>query len=142
MTVTPKYSPKSILADSAYCLMPRTPFVILIEDQTELGRVVKDVLWGEGYEISLVPDPSEALAILRKRTVDLLVSDLPSTGEADNVLAPLIEEFPDLGVIVVRDPADEPAPFFGPWRVSGSCLILRRPFRLADLLAASRELIA
>ena len=54
------------------------------------------------------------------------------------MLAPLIQEFPDLGVIVARDLADEPAPLGGGRGGShGLAWSFNRPFRLGDIVAAS-----
>jgi len=122
--------------------MPRPPVVVVIEDQNELGRVIQDVLGREGYKVVPVPTTAEALEVLRQQKVNLLVSDLPSSeGSEDDPLAPLVEEFPELGMIVMSDEADDAVPFFGPWRVSGSRLTMRRPFRLVDLVAASHEVM-
>ena len=121
--------------------MPRPPVVLVIEDQDELGRVIRDILGKEGYDVVAVATAVEALEILRGQRVDLLVSDLPSGNESDDdALAPILEEFAELRVIVIKE-SDEAVPFFGPWRVSGSQLTLRRPFRLDDLVAAPHEVI-
>jgi len=119
--------------------MPQLPVVVVIEDQSELRQVLRDVLDDEGYEVLPVRDPTEAMAVLREKTVDLLVSDLTEKEEEGaDPLADVCREFPDLPLIVLSEDA---GPFFGPWRVSGSRMILRKPFRLDDLIAASREIV-
>jgi DNA-binding response OmpR family regulator len=122
--------------------MPARPVVIVVEDQTELGDVIRDVFGEEGYDVLTVRDQYAAMGELRHREVDLLVADLPGSlpGEGDP-LAEISREFPDLRLVVVSDASREQVPFFGPWRASGSRVSLRRPFRLADLLAASREAV-
>lgn len=123
--------------------MPALPVVVVIEDQKELGEVIRDVLGDEGYEVVTVRDQYAAMGELRQRTVELVVADLPTArhGEGDT-LAEIAREFPEVRLIVVVDEAQEQVPFFGRWRVSGSRVILRRPFRLDDLIAASREGVA
>jgi two-component system, NtrC family, nitrogen regulation response regulator NtrX len=123
--------------------MPRKPVVLVVEDQSELGRVIRGVLSDEGYEVVAARDAGTALGVLRDQQVNLLISDLSTAVAPEgDPLAPLIEEFPDLRVIVIGDESDDAPPFFGPWRVTGSRLTMRRPFRLDDLVAASREVMA
>lgn len=117
------------------------PVAVVIEDQAELSQVLKDVLGGEGFEVVTVRSTVEAQEAMRERKVALVVSDLPSIGTSDDdPLGPIVRDSPDMGIVVVRDPDDEPVPFFGPWRRDGAKLILRRPFRLDDLLDAVREI--
>lgn len=121
--------------------MPAQPVVVVIEDQSALGEVIRDVLDEEGFEVLNVRDQYAAMGELRHRDVDLVVADLPARPGEGDPLAEIAREYPDLRLIVVTDESQEQVPFFGPWRVSGSRWTLRRPFRLADLIAASREAI-
>lgn len=122
--------------------MPPLPVVVIVEDQTELRQVLRDVLDEEGYEVLPVRDPAEAIAILREQSVDLLVSDLPDQeDDSEDPLAEAAREFPELPMIVISTDPQDAVPFFGPWRLSGVRMTLRKPFRLDDLIAASRELL-
>jgi DNA-binding NtrC family response regulator len=122
--------------------MSAQPVVVVIEDQTELGEVIRDVLDDQGFEVLTVRDPDAAMGELRNRGVDLIVADLPTTRSDDgDPLAEIEQAYPDVRVIVVADDSMAQVPFLGPWRVSGSRTTLRRPFRLADLIAASRQAI-
>jgi DNA-binding NtrC family response regulator len=121
--------------------MPRRPVAVVIEDQVELSGVLRDVLRHEGFDVVVVDTVAKAHPTLRERTVAVVVVDLPSDGAPDDVsIQSIVEGFPQLGIVVVRDPDDEPPPFFGPWRTEGSKRILRRPFRLDDLLGAVRDI--
>ena len=121
--------------------MPARPVVRVVEDQTELGDVIRDVFGEEGYDVLTVRDQYAAMGELRHREADLLVADLPGSLPGGDPLAEISREFPDLRLVVVTDASQEQVPFFGPWRASGSRVSLRRPFRLADLVAASREAV-
>jgi CheY-like chemotaxis protein len=122
--------------------MPQKPVVVVIEDHTELRHVLRDVLGDEGYEVLPVRDSAEAIEVLRGRSVDLLVSDLPEhDGGGEDPLADIARDFPELGVIILSEDSTDAGPFFGPWRVSGSRITLRKPFRLDDLIAAAKEVI-
>lgn len=122
--------------------MPVTPVVVVIEDQTELGHVIRDILSEDGYEVLAVRDQFAAVATLRNQPVDLVIADLPAPASGGvDPLAEIARDFPDVPLIVLTDESHEEVPFFGPWKISGSRVTLRRPFKLDDLLAASREMV-
>ena len=55
--------------------MPVQPRVVVIEPETELGRVVRDVLVDEGYDVVRVHDPYGAIGVMRETSFDLVVVD-------------------------------------------------------------------
>jgi len=119
---------------------PPRPVVVVIEEQPELGKVLGEVLGTEGFEVVQVRSATDALDALNQQTVAFLVSDLTMPGHAGaDALASVTAAFPELPVIVIRAQRDDDIPFFGPWRRDGSRLLLRRPFRLDDLVGAARE---
>ena len=123
-------------------VMPTPPVVLVVEDHPELRHVLRDALGAEGYQVLSASDEPEAIALLRDRPVDLLVADLPgSADEAGEVLATLLEEFPELPVIVLAQGGRGGDIFFVPWETSGTRRTLRRPFKLSDLLAAARDVL-
>lgn len=122
--------------------MPVTPVVVVIEDHVELSEVIRAVMTEEGYDVLSVRDQFAAVATLRNQRVDLVVADLPppKAGRGDP-LAEIGRDHPDVPVIAITDAEDDDVPFFGPWRRENGRVILRRPFKLDDLLAVSREII-
>lgn len=122
--------------------MPTTPVVLLLEDHTELGEVIRDVMTEEGYDVLAVRDQFAAVATLRGQSVDLVIADLPTPqpGEPDP-LAEIVRDFPDIPRITVADDAHGALPFFGPCRIFEGHATLRRPFKLDDLLKLTRELV-
>lgn len=122
--------------------MPVTPVVVVIEDHVELSEVIRAVMTEEGYDVLSVRDQFAAVATLRNQRVDLVVADLPApdAGRGDP-LAEIGRDHPDVPVIAISDAEEDAVPFFGPWRREDSRVILRRPFKLDDLLAVSRQII-
>lgn len=122
--------------------MPTLPVIVIIENQAELGQVMRDVLEDEGYDVMAVRDQYGAIGVLRSQKVDMVVADLPRPlpGEGD-ALVELATEFPDMPLIVLHDDDQEAVPFFGPWRREGSRVVMRRPFRLDHLIEATRDLV-
>lgn len=122
--------------------MPVIPVVVVVEDTTELGEVIRDVMTEEGYDVLHVRDQFAAVATLRSQRVDLVVADVPPRGPGDpNPISEIVREFPDTPLLLIDDAPPEDAPFFGPWRVSNGRGTLLRPFKLDHLLAAVRELV-
>lgn len=122
--------------------MPAAPVIVVIEHETELGRVIRDVLEEDGYEVVRVRDPYGAIGVMRQRAVDLVVAGLPGPeGQATGPLRELADEFPDVALISVAPPGAADSPVFGAWRRDGDHIVLRQPFRLEDVIAAAHELV-
>ena len=110
--------------------MPVAPLVLVIEHETELGRVIRDVLEEDGYDVVRVRDPFGAIGVMRQRAVDLVVAGLPRPdGQTTGPLGELVDEFPDVALISVAPPG------------AGHYIVLRQPFRLEDVIAAAHELV-
>ncbi len=121
--------------------MANLPVVLVVEDNAELRHVLKDALAADGYEVITAREEADALEVLRERRVDLLISDL--TGPpAEAHLEEVRKEFPNLPVVALSGSAGaHPALFFGAWQGAGRYRTLPKPFRLAELLAVSREVL-
>ncbi|MGE0158048.1 MAG: response regulator [Gemmatimonadales bacterium] len=118
------------------------PVVVVVEDNAELRLALKEALAAEGYEVLAARDDTEALELLRSRTVDLLISDLTGPAESTDTIEAVRKEFPGLPVVALSDGADsQPALFFSAWRDPKAVRTLPRPFRLGELLAVSREVL-
>lgn len=116
------------------------PVVLVVEDHPELRHVLTHSLTVAGYEVLTAADESEAIDVLRARSVDLFIADLAeSAKEPEEVMARVRNEFPELPLIVTAESGQGPDIFFGPWATSGTLRTLRKPFKLSDLIAASRE---
>lgn len=122
--------------------MPAAPVVVVLEEETELGRVIRDVLVDEGYDVVRVRDQFGAIGIMRRKRVDLVVAGLPGpTKEEAGPLGELTTEFPDIALISLSQPGPAALPVFGAWRREGTHITLRQPFRLDDVIEATRELV-
>lgn len=122
--------------------MSTKPVVLLLEDHTELGEVIRELMTADGYNVLAVRDQSAALATLRAQSVDLVVADLPTPkkGQPDP-LSDILRDFPDVPRITLVDDATGGPPFVGPWRTSEGHAALRRPFKLDDLLKLAGKLL-
>jgi len=115
--------------------------VLVIEANPELRSVLIDALTWQGYDVVTPRHHGDLGRILRSRRVALVVSDPPSFAASDpdvQGVDALREADPGIPVVELADEAPGVV-FFRPWSTEGQKRVLRRPFRLSDLLAACRE---
>jgi len=118
------------------------PVVVVIERETELGRVIRDALVDEGYDVVRVRDQYGAVGVMRRQPVDLVVAGLPSPEkEAPGPLSELVDEFPDVALISLSVPGAAARPVFSAWRQEGRHIMMRQPFRIDDVVTAANELV-
>jgi len=123
--------------------MRSAPVVLLVEDNAELRHVLKEALGSEGYQVITSRDEVDALEILRGTPVDLFISDLTDPSNAKEALESVREEFPELPVVALAEATGyHPAFFFSAWQSSRKVRTVSKPFRLAELLAVSREVLS
>jgi len=56
------------------------PSILIVDDEPLIRQALVRALSGEGYELLQAPSGIEALEILKKRSVDLILSDLVMPG--------------------------------------------------------------
>jgi two-component system, NtrC family, response regulator AtoC len=78
------------------------PHVLIVDDELNIRRVLAAMLAREGYEVTTAADGEQALAVLHKTPVHVLVTDLvmPRMGGME-LLGRVAAEFPDVPVIVI-----------------------------------------
>ena len=78
------------------------PHVLIVDDELNIRRVLAAMLAREGYEVTTAEDGEQALAVLHKTPVHVVVTDLvmPRVGGME-LLARVGAEFPDVPVIVI-----------------------------------------
>jgi len=76
--------------------------VLIVDDEMNIRRVLAAMLKREGYEATTSADGEQALAVLAKNPVDVVVTDLvmPRMGGMD-LLKRVATDFPDVPVIVI-----------------------------------------
>jgi two-component system cell cycle sensor histidine kinase/response regulator CckA len=117
--------------------------VMVVEDNAELRHVLKEALGAEGYSVLSARDELEALEVLKQNHVDLYISDLTDPRPVPVALEAVRKAFPDLPVVALSPGVGHhPTLFFTAWHAPKGVRLLPKPFRLGELLAASREVLA
>jgi len=78
------------------------PHVLIVDDELNIRRVLAAMLAREGYEVTTAADGEQALAVLQKTPVHVVVTDLvmPRLGGME-LLGRVAADFPDVPVIVI-----------------------------------------
>jgi len=120
-----------------------SPRVLVVEDEGALASAVAEALSDAGFEVEIAGDGEEALASLREHPCDLIVCDLKM---------PRIDGMQFYRAMAATNPSLSRRVIFATGDVAGTdaerfleetgCRWLAKPFRLADLVRAAREVIA
>lgn len=76
--------------------------VLVAEDEPVMLRAIARVLGGAGYDVTLAPDGAEAIAVVRERAFDVIITDIEMPGaDGITVLRAVRERDLDVPVVVV-----------------------------------------
>jgi len=116
--------------------------VLVIEDEPALATAVAEGLSDAGFVVSRAADGEEGLARLRERTFDVIICDLRMPRlDGPAFYRAIAANSPSLArrvIFVTGDVAGTDAERF---LEDSGCRWLPKPFRLADLLRAAREVM-
>lgn len=56
--------------------MKRSPFIMVVDDDREVLRLLRRIFELEGYDVATVADGRLALALLEERSPDLVILDI------------------------------------------------------------------
>jgi DNA-binding NtrC family response regulator len=78
------------------------PHVLIVDDELNIRRVLAAMLKREGYDVTAAEDGEQALLVLQKTPIDVVVTDLvmPRLGGME-LLRRASADFPDVPVIVI-----------------------------------------
>jgi DNA-binding NtrC family response regulator len=115
--------------------------LLIVEDDPEMRDLLRKVLEKEGYRVSVSGDGHQALAMLDRETLDLVVTDMlmPCDGGLE-LLETVHRIHPSLPVIIVTA--------FGDWHSYsralelGAAAFISKPLRMAELIAAVHAALA
>jgi len=116
--------------------------VLLVEDDTTVRKLLRQVLHGAGYNVIEAPDGFTALAVASRHAdvIPLLVTDLTMPGMNGRELAKkLTEARPDTKVLCISGYTDEAVVHHGV--IDASMPFLQKPFTPTALLAKVREVL-
>ncbi len=117
--------------------------ILVIEDEAQMRKLLRQVLEDAGYEVEEAPDGLEGVRLYRENPADLIITDMimPKKEGMETILD-LKLEFPNVKIIAISgggrvgaEPYLQIAEGFGAERV------FRKPFDIKELLTAVDEIM-
>ncbi len=115
--------------------------VLIVDDDPDVGKVLQALLQQENIASRWVPDAASALAVLRQRPVDVVITDLRMPGASGiDLLEAIVARWPEIPVALLTahatlDVAVEAS-------IKGAADFLRKPFDREEVVFTVRKLIA
>lgn len=120
--------------------MHRPPYVLIVDDDRQVVRMMKKVLETDGFEVLAVTAGRAALDAVHQRRPDLLVLDL-NMPEPDGFDVLKIErsQFPYLRILVISGYLN--GALLQAAKLVGAIATIQKPFEPETLVAKVRELL-
>ena len=113
--------------------------VLVVEDEIEIARVVRDYLDNAGFEVIVVGDGGSAIASVRSAKPDLLVLDLGLPGRDGLDVAREIRRWSDTPIVMLTARGDETDRIVG--LELGADDYVVKPFSPKELVARVRAVL-
>jgi len=113
--------------------------VLVVEDEIEIARVVRDYLRNAGFEVIVVGDGGSAVASVRSSKPDLLVLDLGLPGRDGLDVAREIRRWSDTPIVMLTARGDETDRIVG--LEIGADDYVVKPFSPRELVARVRAVL-
>jgi len=117
----------------------RESFILVIDDETEVREVIKDMLTYHGWHVLLAKDGDEGVETLRRHgdAIDLVILDMTMPGKSGlETFRELVAVRPDLKVIVASGYSLEQTPRCGDLE---PLAFLSKPFAMDELVETIRS---
>jgi len=116
------------------------PMVLIVEDDSEMRSLLRDELWGEGYQLKEARDGEEALRVVRDSPPDLILSDLKMPGGGVEYVSRLRRSVPDCPLVLMTAFGD--AKLRADVLASGATVYFDKPVHVKELKATIKRLLS
>ena len=116
--------------------MPSYPVILLVEDTAGIALILRVLLEGEGYQVIHVASVAAGVDVLRRSSVDLVLTDAfsPRPEGALASIAPLLAAVGETPIALFTAHTIPLAD----WRARGLCACIPKPFNFDRLLEQVR----
>jgi CheY-like chemotaxis protein len=117
--------------------------ILVIDDEDEMRAMIRQLLEGEGYEVSEAPDGEIGMRKYKSKPCDLVITDIfMPVKEGIGTIVDLRRDFPDLKIIAITGGSRySPEDFLSAAKAVGATRTFAKPFDLKEFLAAIKELL-
>lgn len=113
--------------------------ILVIDDEEVIRMAVRDVLTACGGAVEVARDGDDALAMIKRRSYDLVVTDIRMPGhDGYQIFAAVKEAKPDCPVIFMTGFGYDPSHSIIKARQEGLASVLFKPFKVEQLLSDVR----
>jgi len=117
--------------------------VLVIDDEEIIRTTVHEVLTLMGCEVEMARDGTQAMAMIRQRRYDLVISDIRMPGKNGyEIYAAVKQENPECPVIFMTGFGYDPHHCIIRARAEGLAAVLFKPFKVDQLLSDVRNAVA
>ena len=115
--------------------------ILVVDDEDSIRRLMLEVIARQGFEGLEAADAAQALALLDRHQIDLVLLDLHMPGPADgeDLLFLLRDRGDEVPVIIVSGWVDDEATVHHPDCVHA---VLKKPVRIDELADTVRQVLA
>jgi DNA-binding response OmpR family regulator len=119
--------------------MRRQPRILVVDDDPEIGRTFEVILSAEGYQVITTSDGAAAIALVRRRRIDVVMLDLAMPGmDGMAVLRALREISPRVPIIIISAYVNPDTEALA--RRLGATHVVAKPPEIGELLRVCSEL--
>ena len=127
--------------------------ILLIDDETDVRDSISRVLKREGFDVLTAENAEVGLALLKKSTVDVLVSDIIMPGmDGVQAIQHVRESNPNMKIIAISGGGNFGTKAYQPKAITttaylqaateaGADWVITKPFEKSELLDSIRELV-
>ncbi len=117
-----------------------TDQILIVDDQPEILSILRRMLEGSGYEVTLVANGQEAIRELREKEYSLVISDIlmPALDGLELIIY-LRKEKPDVKIIAMSGTANQL--YLQSARKLGASEILEKPFTMDKVISTVSEVL-
>lgn len=117
--------------------------ILIIDDDTEIREVLRQILERAGYEVMEASDGREGLNLYRERQADLIITDIVMPRKDGlETITDLRIEFPGSKIIAISGGGRlDPKPYLELAEGFGADRLLTKPFGHEELLEAVQDLL-
>ena len=117
--------------------------ILIIDDEVQILKMLREMLEGEGYEVMDAPNGKEGIRLYRENPTDLIITDLiMPEKEGIETIVELRRDFPDVKIIAISGGGLlDPEQYLSMAKRFGAQYTFAKPVEREELLKAVRELL-
>jgi DNA-binding NtrC family response regulator len=114
--------------------------ILIVDDEPSMARSVEQILGEAGFEVMVAKDAEQALALLERNQIDLIVSDLTMPRmDGQQFWQALRERHPELATRIIFSSGDSSSQRARAFLEDSRCAWVEKPFKSEELLHLIRQ---